>query len=302
MNSITKMAVLPLSVAERLSKYDTDLQHITNLIDADKRRDRILASKMDPMTAHLAYTTNQIKLDQEKDAVFGHRQLVPETTRVQNIAHKPVPNFPAHSWKERQIPIPQTPSRHESIEDDNFADAIGEPIKAETPAEPPIVQNLLEPGKTHELSDDDDDDLDDQKEENPNVSLTTQRRYTNRRTMKELLLSGTPRGYVDIAEDGTVSVNDRRLMNSNIDGILNYLTTPNSQYVAGSGTIMDTLYRVPGFDENIIENPKAISNYQTRFGERRPRPFTAEELENSIGGGRGAKRFVVIKRLPCDLK
>jgi len=94
-----------------------------------------------------------------------------------------------------------------------------------------------------------------------NVSDSTQQRYENRQHMKELLQS-VPNDDFYFDKEGNVYRDEQKLLNANIDSILNFLTTPKSQYVAGARTTMANLLNIPSFDHSMIENEKAWGAYK----------------------------------------
>ena len=309
MSTLTKMAVLPIRIVDRLAKYDPDLQHIKNLIDADLKRDTILFANMNPVAAHMAYNINQQKLEQEKSAVFKgttdlqhgesihtqkpHVSTYPIKERVP-IAPKPIAPQPiAPSVPEVQPPDDLPPIPKADEDDENFQDV----------QEIPPTNQAAEEASVDEENDTVDISDDHSSPENLDISISSQQRYANGKTIKNLLTKVIPDNYLSVDEEsGSIVLEGQEIKNANLDAIINFLTTPNAQYVAGSTTILRALLKVPGFDAaNLIENSNAITRYRAKYHNKYPSLFTEEELKR-VGGGKVIKNFVIVKKLPCNLK
>jgi len=306
MSNLTKMAVLPIRIVDRLAKYDPDLQHIKNLIDTDLKRDTILFANMHPMAAHMAYNMNQQKLEQEKNAVFKgttdlhHGESIhsqkPHVSSYQKrvpIAPQPITPQPIEqSVPEPPAPLPPIPEVDE--EEDNFQDVVEEIPPTNQAAEEASVE---EENDARNISDEQSDP------ENLDISISTQQRYANGKTVKKLITQVIPDSYLSVDEEsGSIFLEGKEIQSANVDAIINFLTTPNAQYVAGSTSVLRALLKVPGFDAaNIIENPNAIARYRAKYHNKYPTLFTQEEL-GKVGGGKVIKKFVIVKKLPCNLK
>ena len=304
MSNLTKMAVLPIRIVDRLAKYDPDLQHIKNLIDTDLKRDTILFANMHPMTAHMAYNMNQQKLEQEKNAVFkGKTDL-----RHGESIHSQKPHVSSYQKKERvpiapqpieqrvpepPAPLPPIPEVDEEAEEEDFQDVQEIPPTNQAAEE----ASIEEENNTVDMSDAHSDS------ENLDISISSQQRYANGKTIKKLLTKVIPDNYLSVDEEsGSIFLEGQEIKSANLDAIINFLTTPNAQYVAGSTTVLRALLKVPGFDAaNVIENPNAITRYRGRYHNKYPPLFAEEEL-NRVGGGKVIKNFVIVKKLPCSLK
>jgi len=306
MSNLTKMAVLPIRIVDRLAKYDPDLQHIKNLIDTDLKRDTILFANMHPMAAHMAYNMNQQKLEQEKNAVFKgttdlhhgesiHSQKPHVSTYQKRVPIAPQPITPQpieQRVPEPPAPLPPIPEVDE--EEDNFQDVVEEIPPTNQAAEEASVE---EENNIADMSDEHSDP------ENLDISISSQQRYANGKTIKKLLTQVIPDSYLSVDEEsGSIFLEGQEIKSANVDAVINFLTTPNAQYVAGSTTVLRALLKVPGFDAaNVIENPNAITRYRAKYHNKYPTLFTQEEL-GKVGGGKVIKKFVIVKKLPCNLK
>lgn len=320
MSTLTKMAVLPMPMVDRLAKYDKDLQHITNLIQADYKRDKILSSNSsNPMSNYLAYNENQSKIEREKEALFGNRQLIPTLRNsVQHVSHAELAETGVHSRaKPTNLPYvrPRSPDR--------------EIVRPQPPRVPPIQQPPLpaveEPPQQEIVTQHDDDDEQSQEttptNQNPdesmaesetsftsakdgNLSFDSQRRYQNAKLMKKTIAEIVPQDYLSFDENGAVHIERGQVGNSNIDAILNYLTTPNAQYVAGAMSVLEALYKVPNFNATMVENRRALERFRSKYKNQLPELFSPRELQSgsNIGGARLPRKFICVDQLPCDLE
>ena len=137
------------------------------------------------------------------------------------------------------------------------------------------------------------------------ISLTSQQRYAARRQIEHTLNRRIPNSYMFADDRGVLYHQGKPITNSNLDAILNFLTTPRAQYVAGATALFRALLKVPGFDTNLVTNPIAFQKYSDTY-KAMPRPFEPGELKGGIGSGGGGggqrkKRFIVITKLPSDL-
>ena len=328
MSTLTKMAVLPMPVVERLAKYDKDLQHITNLIDRDIKRQQILSNpNLKPMAAQMAFAINQAKLDRENNAVFGSRQLIPkESVKEQRVSHTDFSNPQAHTrgkYPSDQIPlspeipeiyIQEVPTKEEiNTEEKIPTQEVLSPVKPTLPEDEFVDSVEIIPDKKPIDADDLGTDLETEEMDleeagttnELDISLTSRERYANNRSMKKLIKDVMPQNYLTFNEAGTVLYKNEMIPNSHIDGILNYLVTPNAQYVAGAMTVLKALYRVPNFNTNMIENSQAIERFRKQFKNRWPALFTQQEVQqpsDQRGGSRLARRFVIIDKIPVDIE
>jgi len=238
------------------------------------KQDEILNSAANAHTKQMAFDNNRRKLLVHQRQLFGKRQRQLPTAPLDAPMDTPVET---DAPVDAQVDAP--------VETDAQVDA---PVESdEALKEPELREKLVdEPpaatfDDTEEISDDD-----------LNVSQNTQQRYLIKKELSRMIEKQVPRTVLWTDDDGAVYYEGEKIKNSNIDGILNYLTTPNSNVVAGGGRVMHTLLRVPGFNPDWIQNKKAFERFMAANNQY-PRPFTQKELR-----GGGEKSFVVIKKLP----
>jgi len=306
MDSVTKMAVLPMPVFERLAKYDPNYSSVKNLIDTDIKKDIVLNKRTNLMGQLFSYNLNQQKLDNEKRHLYGQTPFP-----IPKIPKKPEPTM-----QQSQAPT------HQEDDEDEFFDSSTEiqtdpPAQTvETPDEPVETENadVVEEETNHVEpavdADQGTDSMDESKVAEPpaelDISLASQEKYANIKAMQRLIDKRVPRQYMFTDDQGQLHLDGELVEGTNINAILNFITTPGTNYVRGATTVLHTLLKLPDFDQGFVKNERAYKNYVQRFGETLPEPFTEEELQG-YGGGRVAGRrkvqadvFIVIDKLPCN--
>jgi len=286
MSSLTKMAVLPLPVYERLAKYEKNYPYIKNLVEADVQKEKILNSGSNIMATHLAYNLNQQKIDAGKVKLFppqidkphGHNPKMLH----QGIGHpvEPKPYSQNIGNRVESVLSPQ-PTLEEDIE---YAEEVKEAENAEAGQEAAIAEEVGVEDEEDEFEDsgDLDNPIDDSSmmnldesvleseqeefttpekstkkpkakkpestEKEFEISPNSKQAYASIKEMEKIINTRVPRTHLFFGDDGTVFLNGTALKNSKMNAILNFIATPNAQYVAGATKVLNAMLRVPEFD------------------------------------------------------
>jgi len=255
---------------------------------------------------HLETTHPQEGTSHLQKVVTHHQN---EMTHPQNETPRPQKDMPhlqdEMSHPRIETPLPQKVMPHLQDEtphhqngathpqDEMIDDASGDEKANEDGDMDDGQDELAHEGDDNEQKDELPDENEQMDDDEFNVSDNTTRRYMNAQHMREMIELRVPIEELYVNKYGHVFEQGHAVKNSNIDAILNYLTTPNAQHCAGSTAVLRNLYRVPHFDERVIENKKALENFKKKY--------RVEDLPVFKVGGSGKQpKFILIDRLPCS--
>lgn len=312
MSSIEKFVVAPENVWNRLAKYSPEVVALESLIDADVKKDKIITGNFDPMTKKIAYKINQPRLNMSRQKIFGkksrnmpntdtsipkdsgsHDVKQPISESVQNDDEDNISEFQSVKDENEQVDEVTSDENDENIQHEKEEQSPSDTIQKEDSTQQEA--DVIVDSQNDALDDTRIADLEHEEEgmeDDLNISQASLAKIKAIKQAKQIIDKQVPRKHLWFDADGMVYIEGEPIKKS-IDAILNFLYTPDSNYVAGSGTVLYNMLRVPGFNPKIT-NKKAIEYYISKFGEERPPEFKEK--------GGSLSKLILIKKLPCNLK